>query len=362
MGDFRQTNIKNICFFLTVFLIMFSLNHAMANQGSEENHIGDYDSFHDSFDENNPHHSRESQYERDSESLVQQQILLDSSDAISDLNSVFRRHGRSRGRLKQFPIPMYDEVYRGNRHKGQRCRDSRGEDDRSCYSVIGLKRLLRQHYSLERDDLSKFEIRRVEVLAKSRRGKGIIKLVAGEMDLSESIVDGNPYDWETAADYTFYKTQLFNNSDSQGRWQLLLKGHIKVRKIVVEVRRKRGDERDRDRRWWDGATYWENMGSKKIATSLLKQGATSFYIGRSRIVRLRITCSRKKVRIQSAYVVIDGLKRDISDSLSGRCNKNQTKVASVYSRGHLEHLVLDAVTPRLTGRRGRITVEAEIAH
>lgn len=114
-------------------------------------------------------------------------------------------------------------------------------------SVIHLKQQLKQRgYSP-----ANFELVRAVLVAKTKQGRGTAELVVGGSRSYPKTVMGSPRDFHNGAQYTYDKVQFRNPSyyDSQGVWQIHLKGNFKVQKIVLLVKRKFG--RDRGDRWDD---------------------------------------------------------------------------------------------------------------
>lgn len=105
-------------------------------------------------------------------------------------------------------------------------------------STLPLKRMLRDQYGVQ---LNRFDIERVRLVAKSRHGRGTAKLIIGSWNSYPEIIQGNPYDFNSNEHYTFDKLNFRNNArySQNGPWQLLLRGNIKVKKVVVFLKSKR---------------------------------------------------------------------------------------------------------------------------
>jgi len=105
-------------------------------------------------------------------------------------------------------------------------------------SVLKLKQALRQQYPHIR--LNRAELQRVVLVAKSKRGNGSAYLRVAGQSTRMKTVDGNPYDFNTRARDTFYRIPMRNPSvDSQGAWQIHLRGNIKVRAVLIKLRNRR---------------------------------------------------------------------------------------------------------------------------
>lgn len=99
-------------------------------------------------------------------------------------------------------------------------------------SEIMLKQLVKQtypHINLRRLDLDK-----VTIVAKSRAGQGTATLKVGQSYSAPVQLAGGNFQSNAPASYD--REVIFNPSfGSGGAWQLLLRGNIKVKKIVLKV-------------------------------------------------------------------------------------------------------------------------------
>ena len=117
-------------------------------------------------------------------------------------------------------LRMHDQVYRGE-------------------STIPLKRLIQQQHPSV--NLNRYSLKSVRLVAKSRRGGGHAQLVVGNWRSFEERIDGREGDWNWNDRRSFDRDNFYYNSrrGDQGRWQLQMRGRIKVRRIVVFVERER---------------------------------------------------------------------------------------------------------------------------
>lgn len=105
-------------------------------------------------------------------------------------------------------------------------------------NVIKLKQQIRAQYG--QMDFQNMQLDRVRLVAKSKKGRGEAVLVVGQNASYPATITGSPYDFQTQRPYTFARVGLVNPSrSSQGKWQIELKGNIKVKKVVVLVTKKR---------------------------------------------------------------------------------------------------------------------------
>jgi hypothetical protein len=103
---------------------------------------------------------------------------------------------------------------------------------RNQTAVLPLKRLLRQQHP--GINFKKMELKRVILVAKSKGGNGLANLRVGNKVSRERSVNGQPQDFNRRSAATFDKVRFFNPAGrSSDKWQLQLKGKVKVRKVIV---------------------------------------------------------------------------------------------------------------------------------
>lgn len=119
--------------------------------------------------------------------------------------------------LKTVVIPMYGQHSQG-------------------HSTLKLKQLIKSQRP--NMDLSQMELKKVTLMAKSRMGRGQATLVTGQSASYPANVYGNSRGFHSSAPRTFSQVVLQNtNGMSQGRWQVELKGNIKVQEVVVTLKK-----------------------------------------------------------------------------------------------------------------------------
>jgi hypothetical protein len=112
--------------------------------------------------------------------------------------------------------------------------DSQIRGNRGEAATIFLRRSLRNQYPWA--DLSTMDLRRVVLVAKSRRGRGGASLRVGNNATGLYQVAGAPRDFSDDHRYTFDRVRFRNPStDSRGPWQIDLRGNFIVRKVVLEL-------------------------------------------------------------------------------------------------------------------------------
>ncbi len=106
-------------------------------------------------------------------------------------------------------------------------------------SLIRLKKKIKQQNP--RIDLQSAELESVVMYAKSKHGKGEATLLVGQDVSYPATIPGRPNGFNLNAPRSFHQVVLNNPSyDSLGKWQIELRGNIKVDEIVVKVKLKRG--------------------------------------------------------------------------------------------------------------------------
>lgn len=113
-------------------------------------------------------------------------------------------------------------------------------------ATIMLKKSIKSQYPWIR--ISELDLRRVKLVAKSKRGRGGAALRVGNWGTDMYEVAGSPQDFHDGRRITFDKVKFNNPShNSHGPWQLDLKGNFIVRKVVLEV--EDHSRRRHHRRW-----------------------------------------------------------------------------------------------------------------
>ena len=102
-------------------------------------------------------------------------------------------------------------------------------------SVIKLKREIKKlHPNM---DFSKFDLKRVVLLAKSKKGKAEAYLKIGQYESAVESIDGNQFDFSSNQGYSPVVFQSFSENDN-GVWQIHMKGNIKVKRINLVAEKK----------------------------------------------------------------------------------------------------------------------------
>lgn len=141
--------------------------------------------------------------------------------ALLSIITVAFSFGASAQQEREVVIRMHDQVYNGQ-------------------SRIPLKRLIqRQH---PRMNLDNWKVSTVRLVAKSRAGRGRASLVIGSWQSFEERIDGHQNDWNWNNRRSFDRDMFYSRArrrDNNGRWQIQMRGNVKVRRIKVVLERKR---------------------------------------------------------------------------------------------------------------------------
>ena len=114
-------------------------------------------------------------------------------------------------------IDMYDQHLRG-------------------LNTLKIKQLLKQQN--HRLDLSKFSIKDVTLIAKSKKGNGEAVLIVDGRQGYPQTIRGGVREFDSNAPRTYSQIRLVNgNSIGGGRVQVELKGNIKVKEIMVKLKK-----------------------------------------------------------------------------------------------------------------------------
>lgn len=112
-------------------------------------------------------------------------------------------------------------------------------------NVILLKKALKDQYP--HLDLYNQHLKNVVVVGKSKHGHGKVSMRINDWISSPETVAGNKRKFRRHANHSFDYVTLENQQTlSSGRWQLLLKGNFKIRKVILVME----DNRLASRSWW----------------------------------------------------------------------------------------------------------------
>lgn len=141
-----------------------------------------------------------------------------------------------RGNIKIKKIVLFVEEQMGPRNNRVRL-DFFGEQFRG-ENTIRLKQELRRERPNLR--LRNFNVKKVILNAKSKQGRGRGTLLVGGDRSLPQMIGGYPANFQSNRPNTFQRVVINNRAygDSEGVWQVQLKGNIKVDSIIVVLERK----------------------------------------------------------------------------------------------------------------------------
>lgn len=99
-------------------------------------------------------------------------------------------------------------------------------------ATLLLKHELRRQYPWLK--VKNFELRKVVLVAKSKRGHGTAQLLVGNNASYPERINGFPDQFRDNRGYSFDRVPFRNPSRaSDGRWQIVLQGNLVVRKVIL---------------------------------------------------------------------------------------------------------------------------------
>lgn len=112
--------------------------------------------------------------------------------------------------------------------------DSQIRSHRGDPATLFLGKSLRQQYP--RANIANMDLRKVVLVAKSRKGRGCALLRVGNWTTPLYAVAGDPSSFRNQNRHSFDRVKFRNPSrSSRGPWQVDLHGNFIVRKVVLEV-------------------------------------------------------------------------------------------------------------------------------
>ena len=118
------------------------------------------------------------------------------------------------GQKRRFEIPMHGKKFQGQ-------------------STIFLKQELKRQFP--RLKIDRWDLKRVILVAKSKRGNGQAYLQVGRFDSRSEFIDGNRFDFQERG--SFHRIPFEAPRRDQGKWQIHMQGKIKVKKVVVVAKK-----------------------------------------------------------------------------------------------------------------------------
>ncbi len=91
-------------------------------------------------------------------------------------------------------------------------------------------------------DFSSVDLDSVDIVAKSRMGQGHIALRVGNQYSERKPIPGRKPDYDDPAAASFHSVSIrHHGASSNGLWQLLVVGYIKIRRVVLHMRPRNED-------------------------------------------------------------------------------------------------------------------------
>jgi hypothetical protein len=195
-------------------------------------------------------------------------------------------------------------------------------------NIIKLKQELKMQYPGINPKMLK--LKAVKLVAKSKQGRGKATLVVGQDQSYQEIIGGDPYDFHDNSGYTFDKIKMFNPSyDSQGKWQVHLKGNIKVKKVVLIVKKKMQQQRAQNIKIHMYGEHLRGQNVLKIK-QLLKQQTGMMNLQGVQIKKVTLIAKSKKGRGQATLVV--GQSAEYPETIGGNPRAFQSVSPRSYDR------------------------------
>lgn len=105
-------------------------------------------------------------------------------------------------------------------------------------STLKLKKLIKQQNPMINLQMAK--IKKVVLVAKSKRGMGEASLIVGQDSSYPEYINGSPRQFHSESPRSYSTVVLQNTSyDSAGKWQIELQGNIKVKEVIITIQTKR---------------------------------------------------------------------------------------------------------------------------
>lgn len=128
------------------------------------------------------------------------------------------------------------DIIRPHRGMGQQVLQLHINQEFRGNSIIPIKAKLKQQYP--HLNIQNLKVLQVNLMAKSRMGRGEASLITGYNSTYPVNVPGNPRMFDMHSPRTFAHISLYNSSlDSRGKVQVELRGNIKVRVIDVVIQK-----------------------------------------------------------------------------------------------------------------------------
>ena len=217
--------------------------------------------------------------------------------------------------------------------------------------TVPLKRMMSEQVG--RHNIRGWSTKKVEVVAKSRQGRGSISLLANGRESSQQTVPGTPtgFDSNTSGFYTLVLRGSSSYGSSRGGpVRLLTQGNIKIDKIKVSLHKKLN------------YNYQDIRGARLSKVGEFKAhkiiGKSESYSVHGYLNAIKVVGTSRKVNIDEVKVHFSDGQVVTIDELNGRLRDGGAKTFSL--RGVLDKQVskvtVSASAGSLFGSRGKVAV------
>jgi hypothetical protein len=214
-------------------------------------------------------------------------------------------------------------------------------------NTLTLKNEMRNQYPGVR--LQRFKLKKVVLVAKSKHGGGSAKLLVGGNSSYEKNVPGHPS--EFFSNYDFTRVPFRNPSyASQGRWQIKLRGNIKVKKVIVKLERIGGGGPSGP----GGPLVFTQVDEMKF--DKFRYETKDTHVNLNRVKQIRLKARKSSLDIQSVEVEFGNGQVQYIYQLEGGLSEGRTISHNLGSTRNVRKITITATTTGLFGSRGRIQV------
>ncbi|OFZ22977.1 MAG: hypothetical protein A2202_07665 [Bdellovibrionales bacterium RIFOXYA1_FULL_36_14] len=218
-------------------------------------------------------------------------------------------------------IEMRDQVFQGS-------------------SVLNLKQLARR-FNMGFDP-TRFDLKGVYVVAKSRHGMGEAYLQVGNERSYVERISGNPMDFEIDRPMTYEQISLNINDGSRGEWELYLKGIVRIKRIVLLMERSFSQNpAERIQLNFFGAEF-NGANTIRLKQEIMREYP---YINlREHKIKRVILMAKSQVGRGTAALFIDG-HRSYPEMINGNPASYHDNAPYTFSRVVLENTLMDTNAP-----------------
>lgn len=217
--------------------------------------------------------------------------------------------------------------------------------------IIYLKQLIqRQH---PRANLQDAQIQSVDVQAKSRQGRAVMRLNIGGTYSAAQNIEGQPRTFDSNLPRTFDRLtfQAPHQVNQRGVWQLEMQGQIKVARIVVSLVTQRVPPVPTP------AITSYNLGSYRF--NKIIEGVERVSVNKNNLKTIELTSVKNSIEVFEVRALLaDGSEIYLDQLIGSYRTGTKRSIRFDAVRGlRVRSLMIRAVTSNLFGSRGEIEVE-----